>query len=43
MEIEKLKHQIYGEQEEYETDGFIEALKAEAGQVMKGADEFIET
>lgn len=43
MEIEKLKHQIYGEQEEYESDGFLDALKAAAGQVMEGADDFIET
>ena len=43
VEIEKLKSQLHGEQEKYESDGFLDALKAAAGQVMEGADDFIET
>ena len=35
MNDEKLKHQIYGEQEEYESDGFLDALKA-AGKASIG-------
>ncbi|MBQ9990216.1 MAG: hypothetical protein IJP31_04655 [Lachnospiraceae bacterium] len=43
VEIEKLKSQIHGDQEEYESDGFMEALKASAETISEEGEEFIET
>ena len=43
VEIEKLKSQLHGEQEKYESDGFMEALKENAAEYMKEGADFIET
>ncbi len=43
LELEKLKRQLNGEKEEFESDGFMEALKDAAGGFLREAGEFIET
>lgn len=43
IENERLSRQLNGTREEYESDGFMEALKASAEDFLKGAEDFIET
>ena len=43
IENERLSRQLNGAKEEYESDGFLEALKNSAEDFLKGAEEFIET
>ena len=43
LELEKLKRQLNGEKEEFESDGFMEALKGATNECLKGAGDFIET
>lgn len=43
IEIERLRKQLNDHKEEYESDGFMDALKASAAEFVKGADDFIET
>ena len=43
MEIERLNRLLNGEKEEYESDGFMEALKNDAKSTLEEAGDLIET
>ena len=43
LELEKLKRQLNGEKEEFESDGFMEALKGATNECLKGVGDFNET